>query len=89
MLTIKDNLSPQNNHLVFSKLTVNNQYKFESVVLPKCFTDTKLTCTPLIMGSVDTNKSTVSARFLCILSIKRIFKGTRTYNELKAYLYVH
>lgn len=89
MLGIKDNFSLQNNNLVITELTVNNRYKFESVVLRKGFTNTELTCTPLIMGDVHTNKSTISARFLCILSIKRITKGARDHNQLKVCLHVH
>lgn len=89
MIGIKGNFSPQNNHLVITELTVNNRYQSESVVLRKCSTNTKIVCTPFIMGGIHSNKSTVLARFLCILSIKRISKGASEHNQLKMCSHVH
>ena len=89
MLRTKDNFLPQHNHVAIIKLTAINRYKFQSVVLRKCFTNTKLVCTPLIMSGIHSNKDTVLARFLCILTIKRISKEAIDHNQLKVCLHVH
>jgi hypothetical protein len=89
MFIIKDNSPAKYNHLNIELLTINNRYKFQTMVLRKFFTNTKLAYIPLLMGNTHTNKSTVFARFLCILSIKRISKGASEHKQLKVCLHVH
>jgi len=82
MLNIKYNVQNKINHMIIRNLTCIKRYKFETVVLPTLFINTKLPFKPLIMGYTLLTKVTILARSLCILLKKRISTASMSSRDI-------